>query len=122
MSYTITPLVNNVKYYIYNKNDCIQGTLLAGNQWNAQAVTLMKGYIATKKLHHFLNVGSHIGSVCLPISLYINKTTAIEAYPETYKHLCKNIELNNIKNINTFNVAVGNSNEDVYFMGNDMST
>ena len=68
---------------------------------------------------HFLNVGSHIGSICLPISLHINNTTAIEAYPKTYKHLCENIQLNNISNINTINIAVGNSEEDIYFMSCD---
>jgi FkbM family methyltransferase len=45
--------------------------------------------------------------------------TAIEAYPETYNHLCENIQLNNISNINTINIAVGNSEEDVYFMSCD---
>jgi len=64
-------------------------------------------------------VGSHIGSVCLPVSLHIDKVTAIEAYPATYKHLCENIELNNLTNVTPINIAVGNSEEDVYFMSID---
>jgi FkbM family methyltransferase len=51
--------------------------------------------------------------------VYIKKVTAIEAYPATYNHLCENIQLNNLSNINTINIAVGNSEEDIYFMSTD---
>ena len=55
----------------------------------------------------------------MPISLCIDRVTAIEAYPETYKHLCENIQINNLSNIRTLNIAVGNSEEDIYFMSNE---
>jgi FkbM family methyltransferase len=116
---TISPIVNGVKYVIYNENDFIQNILLKGNQWNTEIINIIKSYIINKNLSHFLNVGSHIGSVCLPISLNINKVTAIEAYPETYSHLCENIKINNITNVCTFNLAVGNKEEEIYFMGKD---
>ena len=114
-----SPKINGIKYLIYNEQDCIQNMLNSGNQWSSELIDIIKVYISTKNLFHFLNVGSHIGSVSLPISLLINKVTSIEAYPETYKHLCKNIELNNISNIDTYNLALGNSNETIYFMGMD---
>lgn len=112
----ISPLVSGIKYVIHNKDDCIQQTLLNGKQGNEEIINIIKQYISVKKLRHFLNVGSHIGSVCLPVSLYIEKVTAIEAYQETYKHLHENIQLNNLSNINTINIAVGNSEGDIYFM------
>lgn len=115
----VSPQINGVKYKIYNKNDIIQGTLLKGKQWNEEIVNILKSYIESRKLKHLLNVGSHIGSVCIPISLMIEKVSAIEAYPPTYQHLCENIQMNDIKNITTYNVAVGNSEEEVYFMGMD---
>jgi len=117
--HTISPIINGIKYVIYNNEDCIQKKLLNGTQWNTEVINIIKSYIYDKKLSHFLNIGSHIGSVCLPVSLYINKVSAIEAYPDTYKHLCENIQLNNLSNINTFNIAVGNSEEDIYFMSNE---
>jgi FkbM family methyltransferase len=116
---TISPKISGIKYIIHNKNDCIQNKLLNGTQWNDDIVDIIKHYISKNRFTHFLNIGSHIGSVCLPISLCIDKVTAIEAYPRTYTHLCENIVLNNITNINTINVAVGNSEEDVYFMSDD---
>jgi len=112
----ISPIVSGIKYVIHNKEDCIQKTLLSGKQWNEEIINIIKKYISEKNLCHFLNVGSHIGSVCLPISLHIKKVTAIEAYPETHKHLHENIQLNKLSNVNTINIAVGNSEEDIYFM------
>ena len=113
----ISPKLSGINYVIYNKNDCIQKMLLNGCQWNEEIINIIKSYITRKNLSHFLNIGSHIGSVCLPISLCINKVTAIEAYPATYEHLCENIKLNNLSNVNTLNIAVGNTEEYIYFMG-----
>lgn len=115
----ISPSVSGIKYVIHNQNDIIQNRLLHGIQWNEDMVTLIKKYISERNLHHLLNVGSHIGSVSLPISLHIDKVTAIEAYPATYKHLCENIELNRLTNVSAINIAVGNSEEDIYFMSID---
>lgn len=115
----ISPSVSGIKYVIHNQNDIIQHRLLHGIQWNEDMVTLIKKYISDRNLHHLLNVGSHIGSVCLPVSLHIDKVTAIEAYPTTYKHLCENIELNRLTNVSAINIAVGNSEEDIYFMSID---
>jgi FkbM family methyltransferase len=115
----ISPIVSGIRYVIHNKNDCIQNTLLNGKQWNEKIINLIKKYILKRNLSHFLNIGSHIGSVCLPLSLHIKKVTAIEAYPATYNHLCENIQLNNLSNINTINIAVGNTEEDIYFMSTD---
>jgi FkbM family methyltransferase len=115
----VSPIVSGIRYVIHNKNDCIQNTLLNGKQWNENMINVIKKYILERKLSHFLNVGSHIGSVCLPVSLHIKKVTAIEAYPATYNHLCENIRVNNLSNINTINIAVGNSEEDIYFMSTD---
>lgn len=116
---SISPIISGIKYVIYNREDCIQKTLASGKQWNEEIINIIKKYILEKKLHHFLNIGSHIGSVCLPISLYIKKVSAIEAYPDTYKHLCENITINRLSNVHTYNIAVGNSQEDIYFMSNE---
>ena len=108
--------VNNIKYLIKNKNDIIQGTLLKGNQWN-NGIVLLIGYCIKKfNLKHFVNIGSHIGTVALPISKYIKKVTAIEPFPPTYEHFLEHIKLNDIKNIDSFNIAVGDRESEVYFL------
>jgi len=111
-----TKSINGIKYEIRNENDCIQLQLLNNNQWNKIIFHKILTYIKEKKLKHFLNIGCHIGTVCLPISLHVNKVTAIEAYPPTFDHLQCNINLNNLKNIDTHNIAVGHKNETIFFM------
>jgi FkbM family methyltransferase len=115
----VSPILSGIKYVIHNSDDCIQSTLLNGNQWNKEMVDIIKTYISARNLQHFLNIGSHIGSVCLPISLCIKKVTAIEAYPNTYNHLCENIAINKLTNVIPINIAVGNSEEDIYFMSTE---
>jgi FkbM family methyltransferase len=42
--------------------------------------------------------------------------TAVEAFPPIFRHLCDNIKLNQLSNVIAYNIALGNSDEDVYFM------
>ena len=79
-------IVNNIKYIIKNKNDIIQKTLLNGNQWNNNIVLLIGSLIKKYNLKPFVNIGSHIGTIALPISKYITKVTAGEPFPPNYQH------------------------------------
>ena len=58
----------------------------------------------------FVDVGSNVGSYSLKIAQdYKNKgvnVIAIEAHPENYKALCRNIEINGFKNVKAINKAV----------------
>ena len=47
------------------------------------------------------------------------EVTAIEAFPLTFKHLEEHIEINNIKNIQTFNLAIGDENKKIYFLDDE---
>jgi FkbM family methyltransferase len=61
----------------------------------------------------FVDVGAGIGSYTLMIAEeYKEKTVkiiAIEAYPENYKALCRNVEYNNFKYVKTINKAVSDN-------------
>lgn len=109
--------VNDIKYIITNPEDCIQKVLVENVQWNNETLLLVMELIQKYKLKHFLNIGSHIGTIAIPISRIINKVTAIEAYYPTYCHLKNNITLNNIKNIDTHNIATGDRREIIHFLG-----
>ena len=62
-----------------------------------------------------VNVGSHIGTIALPISKYIKKVTAIEAFPPTYNHFIEHVKINKIHNIESFNFALGDKENKVFF-------
>ena len=111
--------INEIKYIIKNENDLIQKFLLSNRQWNNNILIIIGQFIKKFNLKHFLNIGCHIGTVALPLSKYINKVTAIEAFPLTFKHLEEHIEINNIKNIQTFNLAIGDENKKIYFLDDE---
>jgi len=115
MSKADTIIINGIKYIIRNKEDIIENCLHKGIQWNNDIVLLIGLCIKKYRLKHFVNIGCHIGTIALPISKYIKKVSAIEAYPPTFKYLQENIKLNKIKNITSYNVAVGDSENVVYF-------
>ena len=108
--------INEIKYVIKNDNDLIQKFLLNNRQWNNNILLIIGQLIKRFNLKHFLNIGCHIGTVALPLSKYIEKVTAIEAYPMTFKHLEEHIKINNIKNIQVFNLAIGDENKKIYFL------
>ena len=108
--------INGIKYLIKNKDDLIQKTLFNGVQWNNDVILLIARIQKKYDLKHCLNIGCHIGTLVLPLSKYIQKVTAIEAYPPTFKHLNENIKLNNISNIESINLAIGNKNQEIYFL------
>ena len=108
--------INGIKYLIKNKDDLIQKTLVNGVQWNNDVILLIARIQKKYDLKHCLNIGCHIGTLALPLSKYIKKITAIEAYPPTFEHLNENIKLNDITNIESINLAVGNKNQEIYFL------
>ena len=108
--------INEIKYIIKNDNDLIQKFLLNKRQWNNSILIIIGQLIKKFNLKHFLNIGCHIGTVALPLSKYIEKVTAIEAYPITFKHLQEHIKINNIKNIQAFNLAIGDENKKIFFL------
>jgi FkbM family methyltransferase len=111
--------VNDIKYIITNTEDCIQKVLVENVQWNNEMLLLIQELIKKHNLKHFLNIGSHIGTISMPISRVINKVTAIEAFYPTFCHLKSNIILNNITNIETHNIAIGDRRETIHFTTND---
>lgn len=108
--------VGDYKYIISNPNDCIQKTLLNGRVWNRNMLEYIETISKKYNVKHLLNIGAHIGTMSIPLSKNINRITAIEAYPPTYKLLLENIKLNGINNIKTYNFAVGDKNDKVYFL------
>ena len=114
-----TVKINEIKYVIKNENDLIQKSLANNIQWNNNILFIIGQLIKKFNLKHFLNIGCHIGTVALPISKYIEKVTAIEAYPLTFGHLEEHIKINNIENIQVFNFAIGDENKKIYFLDDE---
>ena len=69
-----------------------------------------------------LIVGTHIGSLAIPLSKHCKEITAIEANPNTFELLKINLQLNNTKNITPHNIFANDSHEKVEFLLNTVNS
>ena len=69
-----------------------------------------------------LIVGSHIGSLVIPVSRHCKEVVAIEANPKTYELLSLNLRLNDIKNVISHNIAASEKTETITFFLNTVNS
>ncbi len=84
----------------------------AGIVWDI----LCRDYL--KSGENMIDVGANIGTLTLASATAVGKNGKVfsfEPHPKIYQFLLKNIELNKIKNIQSYNIAVSNKNETVFF-------
>ena len=110
-----SPSIHQIQYIITDPQDMIQSCLLKGIQWDQTLYFVVMYYVVSRPIHHFVNVGCHVGTLCLPISKHVQHVTAFEAYPPTYRLFLKNLKYNHITNIQHYNLALGNQQETIYF-------
>jgi FkbM family methyltransferase len=65
-----------------------------------------------------LLVGTHIGSLLVPLSKRVESIVGVEANPETYKRLRLNVLMNRCANVRTFNFAASDSSGSLEFVMN----
>jgi len=63
----------------------------------------------------FIDVGANIGRYVIQLTNKASKIIAFEPSPDTFKTLNKNIEINNISNVETHQVALWNKDEPLEF-------
>ncbi|MFQ5940516.1 MAG: FkbM family methyltransferase, partial [Nitrososphaerales archaeon] len=68
-----------------------------------------------------IDIGANIGYYALLESKITKRVIALEPSPLNYKILLDNIRLNNIQNIQPYNIAVGDRNGDTEFLISDRS-
>jgi FkbM family methyltransferase len=66
--------------------------------------------LLTKK-SNYIDVGANIGQTSLMAACLDINVTAFEPVPQIFKNLKANIQLNNLKNIKTYMLAISNKNE-----------
>jgi FkbM family methyltransferase len=63
-----------------------------------------------------LFVGSHVGSLVVPISKRVKSVTAVEANPTTFQLLCSNLRLNQCDNVTPIQVAASDRDGELEFV------
>lgn len=120
-------LCSDQEYFIVNSSDHAVGkdTYVKGEfEFNAMMVKAYKIIKKYKKLNSYtlLDIGSNIGSVCIPSITrnYIKKAIAVEPNPESYRLLCSNINLNNLnEKITTKKLCIGEFKKNLYLLLNN---
>ncbi len=70
----------------------------------------MGSHLAMKENETFVDVGANVGSYTLSAAKEYKdkgvKIIAVEAHPDNYRALCRNIQINNFRNVKTINKVV----------------
>ena len=122
-------LGNNIKAIITNSEnglfavdpeDLEVGQKLRSGGFGIEELERLKKHVNKKS--KVLIVGTHIGSLAIPLSKHCSSITAIEANPKTFELLEINLQLNNIENITPHNIFANDSNQKVEFLLNTVNS
>ncbi|MBR8829534.1 MAG: FkbM family methyltransferase [Gomphosphaeria aponina SAG 52.96 = DSM 107014] len=102
---------DNTKYFLPNLLEPIAFALLVDGVYEPQCIDLMLSHLAQDSL--FLDIGANIGAFSVPAAKHLKqlngKVIAVEASPKILPYLRKNVEINNLENIELLSLAVTNS-------------
>lgn len=88
--------------------------------WNLPEIEILKKRIEPEDTIYI--IGTHVGTLLIPLSKYCKSIVGYEANPNTFWFLSQNILLNNLKKITIFNFAVGNKKGKISFYKSKINT
>lgn len=101
-------LINGNKM-IVDPYDTVGGEIYRNGQFEAETVAFLTEQL--KEGMHFIDIGANIGQYTLLASSIVGQTGkvySVEAVPDIYTLLNKNISSNNLRNVISYNVALSN--------------
>jgi len=81
--------------------------------YETKQIEYLKKLITKEKHEIFIDIGSHMGFYSINLSKLVKNIYSFEPILENYNQLKKNIEINNYKNIKTYNLALSNIKKEV---------
>lgn len=98
------------RYYCDEKNDVIKNYLKLGISWESHIRDRMLKYVKPGSV--VLDIGAHIGTHTLSLAQAVGeqeggRVIAFEPQPKIFRELFWNMQLNNVKNVEFYPVAVG---------------
>ena len=97
-------------FMFYNYDSFVGMSIREYGEWSEKLLQKILSFI--KKSDYIIDIGSHIGLMSIPIAKKVGEKGMVYSFePQRmlYNLQCGNLALNNIKNIETFNVAMGKS-------------
>lgn len=104
----LTTVVNKYGSFTFLSNEeGIGGVLKSGVPWEENIVETIKQFASLDKT--FIDIGAHIGCISLPLAESFERVISFEPQKVIFDLLNHNIQSNNIRNVTTFNLAVGHT-------------
>ncbi len=88
--------------------------------WNLPEIEILKENL--KREDTLYIIGTHVGTLLIPLSKNCKCIIGYEANPNTFWFLNQNIQMNNLKNTTTFNFAIGNEKRKTSFYKSKINT
>jgi FkbM family methyltransferase len=96
------------------RDNFVAKKLLNNGEYSQHEIKLASLFL--KKNSYCLLLGGHIGSLAIPLAKLCKEITIFEANPDSFELLNKNLLLNEIFNVKTFNKAVNHENKSLKFL------
>ena len=110
-----------MEYILYNKinikcytNDYISSIIYKYKCWEPNITLFFNYLLKNKKDNIIFDIGCNIGYFSLISSQYCKKIYAFDANIENINLLNESIQINKINNINTYNYAINDNNNDIF--------
>ncbi len=122
LGHNIKAIITNSENGLFavDPEDLEVGQKLRSGGFGIEEVERLKKFINKKS--KVLIVGTHIGSLAIPLSKHCKEITAIEANPNTFELLEINLQLNNAENITPHNIFANDTHEKVEFLLNTVNS
>ena len=104
-------------WLLMNNRDHISDFIRKNGFWGHTEATIGKVFLANRQNSNTLDVGANIGGFTLPIAKFVSSLSgrvfSFEPQRIVFQQLCANIFLNNLDNVHTHNIALGDKNCDI---------
>lgn len=118
--------VNNTFFVVKDFSDLIQHHIATKGTWEPDLINVLKS-ISTQITNnigkcHLVNVGAHIGSVCVASAKHFSRVTAFEPVKSNFDHLNLHKDLNRLNHMTTHNLALSDSKYESKIVFNPKNT
>jgi len=118
--------VDNTLFVVKDFSDLIQHHIATKGLWEPDLIDVLKS-ISTQITNnigkcHLVNVGAHIGSVCVASAKHFSRITAFEPVKSNFDHLNLHRNLNNVDHMTTHNLALSDSKYESKIVFNHQNT
>ena len=91
-----------------------------GGEPRDSELNIISKYVETTKRNGvFFDIGGHIGTMSIPLSKVYQKVYTFEPCKTNYDLLIKNLEINHIKNVKAYNMAISDCKSSVTMVRHD---